>query len=176
MKSILSQIDGIDLTKFNFEEGQKFEIVLHQKEEIKSENTEVAESEKTGEVRITVKKYMTEPASPSFDFMSTWNNNTPMPLVTMTGTIDKETRGMYHMNLHGEIMQTSYCMCCGRELHNPISRLYGMGPECGGHWYVNPFSSEEEYEQYKEELKKKVRDIKWTGWVIKSAIKSMEDV
>lgn len=52
--------------------------------------------------KITVKKYMTEPSTPSFDFMQKWNNNTPMPLSTMFGTEVKQTRGMVYMQLHDE--------------------------------------------------------------------------
>lgn len=41
------------------------------------------------EYRITVKKYMTKPSTPGFDFMSKWNHDIPMPLCTMVGTKEK---------------------------------------------------------------------------------------
>lgn len=103
-----------------FEEGKPFKIVLAGKEDknssYKKEKMEVGKS-----YRITVKKYMTEPATSTFDFHSKWNDDKPMPLTVMQGSIEKETRGMYYMSL-------------------------------------------EEY------------DNKWSGWVIKSAIKEWKEI
>lgn len=102
------------------EEGKPFKIVLVGKEDknssYKKEKMEVGKS-----YRITVKKYMTEPATSTFDFHSKWNDDKPMPLTVMQGSIEKETRGMYYMSL-------------------------------------------EEY------------DNKWSGWVIKSAIKEWKEI
>ena len=129
--------------------------------------------------KITVKQYMTKKSSPSFDFMAKWNNDIPMPLRTMVGTIEKETKGMVYMKLHGDIVarQVQFCMKCGKPLTNPVSQFFGMGPECGGHNYVNPFESEDELlaavEQYRREYLQK---ITWEGWVIKSAIINQEVV
>jgi len=133
---------------------------------------------KASEVRITVKKYMTEKATPQFDFMDKWNNNNPMPLRTMTGKVLKETRGMVQMELHGDIWakKISTCMCCGRKLTNPVSQYFGIGPECGGHNYVNPFDSEEELKEAVDAYKQKLQKITWTGWIIRSSIISMEEV
>lgn len=129
--------------------------------------------------QITVKQYMTKKSSPSFDFMAKWNNDIPMPLRTMVGTIEKETKGMVYMKLHGDIVarQVQFCMKCGKPLTNPVSQFFGLGPECGGHNYVNPFESEDELlaavEQYRREYLQK---ITWEGWVIKSAIINQEVV
>ena len=60
----------------------------------------------SGIYRITVKKYMTEPSSPGFDFMAKWNNDKPMPLRTMTGKVIQETKGMVKMQLKGLGEQT----------------------------------------------------------------------
>ena len=49
----------------------------------------IKDVESTGEIKISVKAYMTRKATPEFDFMAKWNNNNPMPLRTMTGTIEK---------------------------------------------------------------------------------------
>ena len=49
--------------------------------------------------KITVKKYMTEPATSTFDFQDKWNNGKPMPFCIMQGEVIKETRGMYYMRL-----------------------------------------------------------------------------
>ena len=126
---------------------------------------------------ITVKQYMTQPATPEFDFIKHWNNNIPMPMCTMVGTVEKETQGMVYMHLHGELIAERMftCMYCGRPLTNPVSQFFGCGPECSGHGYMLP----ENYtmEQLKAEVdayKKKLLNVKWSGWIIKSAIK--EDI
>lgn len=102
------------------EEGKPFKIVLAGKEDknssYKKEKMEVGKS-----YRITVKKYMTEPATSTFDFHSKWNDDKPMPLTVMQGSIEKETRGMYYMSLEED-------------------------------------------------------DNKWSGWVIKSAIKEWKEI
>jgi hypothetical protein len=104
----------------SFEEGKPFKIVLVGKEDknssYKKEKMEVGKS-----YRITVKKYMTEPATSTFDFHSKWNEDKPMPLTVMQGSIEKETRGMYYMSLEED-------------------------------------------------------DNKWSGWVIKSAIKEWKEI
>ena len=127
--------------------------------------------------RVTVRQYMTRKSSSDFDFMAKWNNDIPMPLRTMVGTLEKETPGMVYMKLHGDIVSkvTQYCMKCGKQITNPVSQFFGMGPECGGHHYVNPFSSDEEQtaavERYRKEY---LQQIKWEGWIIKSAVTEME--
>ena len=128
---------------------------------------------------ITVKQYMTKKSSPSFDFMKTWNNDVPMPLRTMVGTVEKETKGMLYMHLHGDITDTvtSVCMKCGKPITNPISQFFGMGPECGGHNYVNPFESEEELQMVIDSYRTNyLQKITWSGWIIKSAILEQEEI
>ena len=130
------------------------------------------------EYQITVKRYMTQKASATFDFMEKWNNNIPMPLRIMVGTVEKETRGMVYMKLHGDIIEERVCTCmkCGRVLTNPVSQYFGIGPECGGHNYVHPFNTDEELKAAVDAYKKQLRDIKWEGWVIKSAIAERKEV
>jgi hypothetical protein len=129
--------------------------------------------------RITVKQYMTKKSSPAFDFMKTWNNDMPMPLRTMVGTVEKETKGMVYMHLHGDVTSTvtQTCMKCGKPITNPISQFFGMGPECGGHNYVNPFESEEELHAVVEAYRTNyLQKITWSGWIIKSAILEQEEI
>lgn len=130
--------------------------------------------------RITVKSYMTQKSTPSFDFMEKWNSDIPMPLRVMTGRKLEETRGMVKMELHGDIEvadgPVDICMCCGRPITNPVSKYFGMGPICGQHNYVNPFDSEEELKAAVAEYKKHLNEITWTGWIIKSAITAEEDL
>ena len=120
--------------------------------------------------RVTVKKYMTEKSVPGFDFMAKWNNDNPMPLRTMVGTIEKETKGMVFMKLHGQAEQVVRCMRCGRLLTNPVSQHYGIGPECmsklGFVCDIDDVAT----------IKKKLVDITWEGWIIRSAITEREEV
>lgn len=120
--------------------------------------------------RVTVKKYMTREATPEFDFMAKWNNNIPMPLRTMTGTVEKETKGMVYMKLHGQAEPVIKCMRCGRELTNPISRHYGIGPEC-----MSKLGLVCDIDDV-DTIKKKLVDVVWEGWIIKSAITEREVV
>ena len=122
------------------------------------------------EYRITVKQYMTRKASSDFDFMEKWNNDNPMPLRTMQGTIEKETRGMVYMKLHGVGLQEIHCMRCGKELTHPVSRHYGIGPECIKK--VGIFADIEDVASIKEQLV----NVTWEGWIIKSAIVEKEAV
>ena len=126
--------------------------------------------------KIEVKNYMMKKSTPEFDFMAKWNNDNPMPLKIMVGSVEKETRGMVYMKLHGDILaeKTVRCMKCGRTLSNPVSQYFGIGPECGGHNYVNPFDTEEQLKAAVAEYKKTLNDITWEGWIIKSAITNQE--
>lgn len=120
--------------------------------------------------RITVKKYMTQTSTPEFDFMSKFNKDIPMPLRTMTGTIEKETHGMVYMKLHGQAEPVIRCMRCGRLLTNPISQHYGIGPEC-----MSKLGFVCDIDDV-ETIKKKLVDVTWEGWVIKSAIIEKKEV
>lgn len=125
---------------------------------------------------IKVKQYMTKPASPEFDFMSQWNDNVPMPFRVMTGKVVKETRGMVMMDLHCEPFRTDFCMRCGRPLTHPVSKLYGVGPECGGHAHINPFETEAQLKAAIGDVRKKLAEVTWRGWIIKSAIEAAKEV
>lgn len=158
----------------NFKPNEAIHITLYPegfKAENKADNAVVANN-KPKEYRITVKAYMTKKASPEFDFMAKWNNDVPMPYRTMTGVKVKETRGMVYMKLHGDIWaeRITTCMCCGRTLTNPVSQYFGIGPECGGHNYVNPFEDDEQLKEAVNTMKKQLINVTWEGWVIKSAI------
>ena len=130
------------------------------------------------EYRITVKPYMIKKSTPEFDFMERWNNDVPMPLVTMTGTKEKETKGMVYMKLHGDIIDNAtHCMRCGRLLTNPVSRYFGIGPECGE--FIHASVTEEDMEDIKkavEKMRGQLRKVTWEGFVIKSAIIEEKEV
>lgn len=158
-------IDG----ELNFDNSMV--IILHKQFSVEPPQDTV-EADK--EYVITVKQYMTHKATPDFDFMKKWNDDVPMPMRTMVGTVVKETRGMVYMELHCDILEerTTICMKCGKALTNPVSQYFGVGPECGGHNYVNPFNSESELHEAVENYKKQLQNITWSGWIIKSAITS----
>lgn len=126
--------------------------------------------------RIHVKKWMTEKSSPTFDFMKKWNNDIPMPLVIMKGNIVDETKGMYKMRLHATPEPSTHCFKCGRKLTHAVSVLYGIGPECGEHFHINPLDSKEDLDREMDKIKQRMSEMKWEGWIIKSAIKDMEVV
>lgn len=167
------------------EEGQHIKVVLnavHQSREVEqlpvNDPQPVAAPTYTigATYKIKVRQYMTKPASPEFDFQDKFNNGIPMPFRVMVGTITKETRGMVQMDCHVEAMETTVCMRCGRRLTHPVSKLYGIGPECGSHAYINPFESEEELYQNLETLRDSLAKITWSGWIIKSAIEELEEI
>lgn len=148
-------------------------IVLNRKDEKDDYSENKATSLDGSDIyRIKVRQYMTKPATSDFDFQDKWNNGIPMPLRIMVGRKLKETKGMVKMELWGEITEevTHICMKCGRPLTNPVSKYFGIGPECGGHNYVNPFDSEEELKEAVSKVQEQLRKIHWTGWIIKSAI------
>ena len=100
MKEIFKQIHRYK--EQDFQEGKPFEFTLERK--IKEDNNDllcptVKKMEVGNSYKITVKKYMTEPSTPNFDFQDRWNDGKPMPLCTMHGKVTKETRGMFHMEL-----------------------------------------------------------------------------
>lgn len=166
----VSNLNGIDTTKpiiIRLIPKAVIKTVDEQIAPISAYNMQIGKT-----YRITVKQYMTKQATPSFDFMEKYNKDVPMPLRVMTGELLKETKGMAYMRLHGDIWakRICTCMCCGRQLTNPISQYFGIGPECGGHNYINPFDSDEELQNAVAEYKAKLRNIVWEGWVIKSAI------
>lgn len=180
MKEIFKQIHRYK--EQDFEEGKPFEFTLEGKR--KEINTEIEDyicpqiqkMEVGKPYKITVKKYMTEPATANFDFQDKWNNGKPMPLCIMQGEVIKETRGMYYMNLQGKAEPTSKCLVCGKTLTNPISKLYGIGPECSEKVGLIRIESEEEAKEKLKHIMEQIDDISWTGWVIKSAIKEWKEL
>ena len=148
---------------------KQLEAVKSVKTESKTAVNPVADV-KSSEIQITVKKYMTEQSSPGFDFMAKWNNDNSMPCRIMAGVKVKETRGMVYMKLHALAKPTITCTCCGKELTNPISRHYGIGPICLGKMGI--VRSIDDIENIKEELV----NITWEGWIIKSAITAEEEI
>ena len=179
------EVVSLDSILTKFQEGDKITITLkadntvQQIEEVEPEQvmiTPKVEIPKVGKTYILkVRQYMTKPATPEFDFQDKFNKGVPMPFRTMICQITNETRGMVYAKCHAEPLQTSTCMKCGRRLNHPVSKLYGLGPECGSHAHINPFKTEEELNQHLEILAKNLAAITWEGWIIKSAIEECEE-
>ena len=106
MKEIFKQIKRF--SEMDFQEGKPFEFTLDKAtKELNTEIndytwTKVNKMEVGKSYKITVKKYMTEPATANFDFQDKWNYGNPMPLCIMQGEVIKETRGMYYMKLKAD--------------------------------------------------------------------------
>ena len=104
MKEIFKQIKRF--SEMDFQEGKSFEFTLDGKrKDVITEDyvcTPVKKMEVGKSYKITVKKYMTEPSTPNFDFQDKWNDGKPMPLCAMQGKVTKETRGMFHMELKAD--------------------------------------------------------------------------
>lgn len=137
---------------------------------------EAVRDETKVQYNVLVKPWMTQKSSGTFNFMMTWNNDVPMPLRFMRGNINKETQGMFNMTLHGVAQKTNMCSVCGRTLTNPISRLYGIGPECMQKVGIFADISMEEAEQKLDEINKRIESLTWTGWIAKSAVMEMVEV
>lgn len=126
---------------------------------------------------VKVKRWMTQKTTDSsFDFMEHWNRNIPMPFRVMRGRVLSETRGMLYMELRACALETDYCMKCGKPLSHPVSKLYGLGPECGAHYHINPFNTEEELQEAIDEVRQKLNNITWTGWIAKSGVEYATEV
>lgn len=182
LKSITRQPYGTTLDDIisGASEGEEVSVVFRAVQQ-KREETPLRISgdhmRKGHEYIVKVKPWMTkETRDSSFDFMLHWNKNIPMPLRVMRGRVLSETRGMVYMELRACPLKTDYCMKCGKPLTHPVSRLYGLGPECGGHYHINPFNTEEELQNAIQEVRKKLNNITWTGWIAKSGVEYATEV
>lgn len=182
LKSITRQPYGASIAEViaNAGEGEEVSIVfraVEKKREEKPLHISGNHMRKGHEYIIRVKRWMTEQTTnDSFDFMRHWNKNIPMPMRVMRGRVLSETRGMLYMELRACPLKTDYCMRCGKPLSHPVSKLYGLGPECGGHYHINPFNTEEELQAAIKEVRQKLNNVTWTGWIAKSGVEYATEV
>lgn len=182
LKSITRQPCGATMDEIiaGAREGQEVSIVFNavrKKKELKPLHISGDLMRRGHEYIVRVKRWMTQPTdNAGFEFMYHWNKNIPMPLRVMRGRVLNETRGMVYMELRACPLKTDYCMKCGKPLTHPVSRLYGLGPECGGHYHINPFNTEEELNAAIHEVRQKLNDISWTGWIAKSGVEYATEV
>lgn len=166
-------IEFVDLPNLDIEKSRVLIKISRKASKSKNQVEITSKLDNNAIYKIVVKLYMTKPDSVNFTFHNTWNNGREMPFRIMYGTLLEETKTMVKMHLKAKITQTDYCIKCGRMLTNDISKLYGLGPECGQHYYINPLSLEE-FEKYKQSIQQKLEEIEWEGWIPKVAIISME--
>lgn len=182
LKSITRQPYGASIADViaNAGEGEEVSVVfraVQKKPEEKPLHISGNHMRKGHEYIIRVKRWMTEQTTnDSFDFMRHWNKNIPMPMRVMRGRVLSETRGMLYMELRACTLKTDYCMRCGKPLSHPVSKLYGLGPECGGHYHINPFNTEEELQAAIKEVRQKLNNVTWTGWIAKSGVEYATEV
>lgn len=123
--------------------------------------------------KISVMAYMTNYA-PDFFLKTAPNiaNERPMPYRSMVGIVLQETPKLVKMELMADITQSRYtkCMKCGRPISDKTLQNFGVGAECDDTYYEKVFKSEKEINDCVEKYRKKLNQIKWTGWIVKSAI------
>lgn len=142
----------------------ELKIELNYEKEVEKVSTDT-------QVRVKVLSYM---CKQEINFHDKWNNGKPMPMRTMHGELLEETKGMYKMKLMGKVEPSTSCLHCNRELTNPVSFIYGIGPICGQHYNIAPPKNVREYKARKDEIKKKLEQATiWEGWVIKKAIEEL---
>ncbi len=129
------------------------------------------------ERRVKVKAWMTKDIDPDF-WLAKWNTE-KMPYRIMRGTILDETKGLYYMALHGAPEPHGFCPKCGQTLTHPVSVILGIGPKCGDHMWdarIAGFKTEEEAAAFLEQVKERMAQETWTGWVPKSSVQEFDKV
>ena len=97
------------------------------------------------------------------------NKGKPIPMLVMVGKILRETDKSYLLEVRGKPEPTDFCLHCGRKLKNMVSRYYGLGPVCGQHYYITNITKEN-LEANFDEIRKKMANIYWQGWIPKSSV------
>lgn len=101
------------------------------------------------------------------------NKNIPAEFI---GVIERETEKAIKVFGRGTTKDVVNCLVCGRSLTHPVSRLVGIGPECGKHYWnetvLGPFGFTE---AHAETLKRMVHNIKIDCWIPKSCVKEQTE-
>lgn len=103
------------------------------------------------------------------DFHDKFNKGIPIPLKMMYGVIKKETEKCYYIEVEGKPTPSSTCLHCGRKITNKVSLYYGLGMVCGKHYGITNVS-EENLEKKLEEIRSKLKKVKWVGLVPKKNV------
>lgn len=116
-------------------------------------------------MRFEFQAWLTKPGR----FHDKMNNGIPVPMRVMFGNIVKETERGLFIEVWGKPEPSTYCLHCRRKLTHKVSMFYGLGPVCGKHFYIADVS-EEEFEARLDEIRKKMAEIRWRGFVPKKAV------
>lgn len=103
------------------------------------------------------------------EFHQKLNNNKPIPMLIMVGKVLRDTDKSYLIEVRGKPEPTEFCLHCGRRLTNKVSMYYGLGPVCGQHYYISNIT-EANLESKFEEIRKKMSNIYWRGWIPKNNV------
>lgn len=167
--------DLISSTKEGEDVSIVFPAVREQKEQ-RPLHISGEDMRKGHEYIVRVRQWMTKASDSYSSFMRQWNKDVPMPFRVMRGRVLSETRAMVYMELRACTLRTDHCMKCGRPLSHPVSRLYGLGPECGHHYHINPFDTEEELRAAIQDIREKLSGITWAGWIPKFGVEYATEI
>lgn len=103
----------------------------------------------------------------------TRRDDKPIPMRTMECVVVRETARAIQVKLNGHLKPSTTCNHCGRKLTHPVSLMYGLGPVCGGHFHINPCTTESELKAKYDEMAKKMESVTWEGWIPRSQIESL---
>lgn len=90
-------------------------------------------------------------------------------MLIMVGKVLRDTDKSYLIEVRGKPEPTEFCLHCGRRLTNKVSMYYGLGPVCGQHYYISNIT-EANLESKFEEIRKKMSNIYWRGWIPKNNV------
>lgn len=103
------------------------------------------------------------------DFHDKLNKGKPILMAVMFGNILRETDKSFLIEVRGKPEPTEFCLHCGRRLTNKVSMYYGLGPVCGQHYYITNIT-EANLEAKFEEIRRKMANIYWRGWIPKNSV------
>lgn len=121
-------------------------------------------SQKVEEFKIKVAQFLTKGTNDP-----KYQDKKPVPMRIMFGYVTQESKNGVYVNLRGKAEPSSCCFKCGRELTHPVSLLFSIGPECGGHFHESPMPKTD-LEAWYEAIKKRMPDITWSGWLPKAYV------
>jgi len=124
------------------------------------------------EYEVTVRAYMAQPDRMNFHFHAKFNGGVPMPFRTMRGRVINRTEKMVKMDLYAYPTATNECLCCKRRITHPISRMYGVGPDCAQLFNIPRYESRDDLVDNMKNLRKQMKKIVWSGYIPNSAILS----
>lgn len=117
-------------------------------------------------MRFEFRAWLTKPG----EFHNNMNKGIPVPMRVMFGKILRETERGLFIDVRGKPEPSTYCLHCMRKLTHKVSMYYGLGPVCGKHFYISNIT-ESDYEKHLDEIRAKLREVHWRGFIPKKAVK-----